>query len=222
MAISRTEEENYLVADETLDARPAQSTATSEASSIAAGWDAATTTSAPTDGYPVDFKQSEDPQIIKFIDPDGPFAVYKLHFLQNKAGKKSYICMGEKCPLCTVLKHRPEDKKAFSIINFSAPDGPQRQQLVATPRLYKTIHAAHFSPQGPLTKNYWAMSRTGKMQTTVYHMNSVKARDLNEDWGLNEAEVEAAVPTFKPYDRSIIKESSYQELLEIAQELVNE
>jgi len=221
MAISR-EADSYLVDDSSVDERPAQTTSTPASSIVQEGWGAAETASAPSEGYPVDFKQSETPQVIKFIDPDGPFAVYKLHFLQNKPGKKSYICIGEKCPLCTVLKHRPEDKKAFSIINFSAPEGPTRQQLVATPRLYKTIHAAHFSPQGPLNKNYWALSRTGKMQTTVYHMNSVKARDLNEDWNLNEADCEAAVTTFKPYDRSTIKENSYQELLEIAQELVNE
>jgi len=92
--------------------------------------------------------------------------------------------------------------------------------LIASPRLYKSLHAAHFSPQGPLTKNYWAISRTGKMQTTVYHINSVKPRDLMEDWKINEEEVEKLIADIKPFERSAIKEPTWEELEAVAASLL--
>lgn len=226
MAVNRSvEEEKYAVADSfgegfDVNARPAQTTSTSTA--VGSGWDAAEKLHTPTGDFPVDFKHSEEIQVIKIIDTNGPFATYKMHFLSQKVGKKSYVCLkssGNDCPLCTILNHKPEDKRAFTIVNLSAEGGPQRQVLTATPRLYKTLHAAHFSPQGPLDKNYWALSRSGVKQTTVYHLNAVKARDLDEDWHINQAEAEAFVASVEPYDSSIVRENSYNELLEIAQEL---
>jgi len=100
------------------------------------------------------------------------------------------------------------------------PSGVVRQMLIASPRLYKTLYAAEFSPQGPLTKNYWAISRTGKMQQTVYHLNAVKPRDLMEDWGIDEKMAEEGVATIKPFERSVIKEHTWAELEEIANSLL--
>lgn len=226
MAVNRSiKEDEFAVADNfgedfDVNARPTQ--ATSAATAVGSGWDAAEKLHTPTGDFPVDFKHGEEIQIIKFIDADGPFASYKMHFLTNKVGKKSYVCLktnGGDCPLCTVLNNKPEDKRAFTIVNLSADGGPQRQILTATPRLYKTLHAAHFSPQGPLDKNYWALSRSGVKQTTVYHLNAVKARDLNEDWKLDQDVAESFVVSTESYDRSVIRENSYAELLEIAQEL---
>jgi hypothetical protein len=198
-----------------VDARPSQAASTA----INSGWDAAEKLSAPTGDYPVEFKHSEDFQIIKILDPDGPFASYKLHFLQQKtSGKRSYVCLQTNCPLCDILKHRPEVKRAFTIANLST-NPVERQLLIATPRLYKTMHSAHFSPQGPLNKNFWAVSRTGIKQTTVYHFNAVKGRDLEEDWKIQEATANAAIAELECYDSSIIRETSYQDLLEIAESL---
>jgi hypothetical protein len=93
--------------------------------------------------------------------------------------------------------------------------------LIASPRLYKSLHAAHFSPAGPLTKNYWAISRTGKMQSTVYHINPVKPRDLAEDWGITDDEaIEKAIAEMVPFDRSIIKEPTWEELEAVAASLI--
>ena len=216
MAIAR--DEDYTKVDSfgddfNVEDRPAQNTSTV----VQSGWDAAEKLT-PTGDYPVDFKASETFQVIKFLDTSGPFASYKMHFLQNKVGKKSYVCLGANCPLCVVLKHRPEDKRSFSIVNFSV-DPFQRQILTATPRLFKTLHTAEFSPQGPLTKNFWALSRSGVKQTTVYHFNAVKARDLQEDWGIDGNAAEAFLATVEPYPRSAIRENSFAELAEIAEEL---
>lgn len=220
MAINRTENKvDEFVDDFDIDARPAQASS----AAVGSGWEAAEQlTTASTGNFPVDFKHSETQQVIKFIDADGPFATYKQHFLTGKVGKKSYICLGEtgNCPLCTVLKNRAEEKRAFTIVNFSVDGEPQRQVLTATPRLFKQLHAAHFSPQGPLNKNYWAISKSGEKQTTVYHLNAIKSRDLEEDWSINAEKAEAFVAETEAYTREIIRETPYAELLEIANSLL--
>ena len=93
-----------------VDERPLQTTSTTS-DVIGSGWDSAETLSTPVNTeFPTEFKQTETPQIIKFIDQNGPFATYKLHFLQGKVGKKGYLCLnakgGNNCPLCSVLQHR--------------------------------------------------------------------------------------------------------------------
>lgn len=218
MAINRPiEEEKFEVVDDfDLNARPAQATS----SAVSSGWDAAETLTTNVSEYPEEFKQSETPQVIKIIDGDGPFASYKLHFLSQKTeGKRSYVCLDPKdgagCPLCSILGHRPEVKQAFTIVNFSVAPF-QRQVLTATPRLYKTLKAAHFTPQGPLGKNFWALSRTGVRQTTMYNLTPIKARDLEEDWGIDLAKAEAFLADVESYTSAIIHENSYAELVEIA------
>lgn len=202
----------------TIEARPVQTTSTSTA--IQSGWDAAEKLVTSSAEFPTEYKHSETFQLVRFVDQSGPFANYRQHFLKEKTeGRRSYVCIGDNCPLCLKLGDKPETKRAFTIVNLTAKPY-QRQMLIATPRLYKTLHAGEFSPQGPLTRNYWALSRTGQKQQTVYNLMAVKGRDLAEDWGLNEAEVEAAVANFKPFERSEIREDSHASLLEIADSLL--
>lgn len=202
----------------TIDARPTQTTSTSTA--VQSGWDAAEKLVTTQSEFPTEYKHADTFQLIRFVDQSGPFANYRQHFLKEKTeGRRSYVCIGDNCPLCLKLGDKPETKRAFTIVNLTAKPY-QRQMLIATPRLYKTLHAGEFSPQGPLTRNYWALSRTGQKQQTVYNLLSVKGRDLAEDWGLNETEVEAAIADFKPFERSEIREDSYASLLEIAESLL--
>jgi len=108
-------------------------------------------------------------------------------------------------------------------VNFSLPEGPQRQKLIATPRLWKSLHAAHFSPQGPLIKNYWALTRTGIKQTTAYNIVPVKGRDLVDDWNIpfSEQEADALVATFAPFTKDDVKIPTWEELEEVARSLGN-
>jgi hypothetical protein len=212
-AYGQTVDEAFSVED-----RPSQATATSSA--VKGGWDAAEQLVPQLKEFPTEFKHTDQFQLIKFLDQSGPFANYRQHFLSNKTeGRRSYVCIGENCPLCITLDNKPETKRAFTVVNLSAKPF-QRQMLIATPRLYKTLHAGEFSPQGPLTKNFWALNRTGQKQQTVYNLLAVKGRDLTEDWALNEAEVDAAVAAFKPFEASEIREDSYASLVEVAESLL--
>jgi hypothetical protein len=221
MAINRTEEyaaETDEFSTEALNARPSQATSTNNA--IQSGWDAGESITRPSKEYATEFKFSEKFQIVKFIDSNGPFAVYRQHFLDKKEGQKSYVCPGANDPLCVKLNSKAEEKRAFSIVNLSAEGGPQVQMLIASPRLWKSLHAAHFSPQGPLDRNYWALSRTGVKQTTAYSINPVKPRDLMEDWNIDEAAAEAAVSSAKPFTPDVLRILSMDELDAIAMSLL--
>lgn len=188
-------------------------------SAIQSGWDAAEKLSSSSVDYDNEFKFSETLQIVKFLDPNGPFSVYKQHFLQEKAGRKAYICLGPTCPLCNKLRHKADDKRAFTVVNLSK-DPVKRQMLIASARLFKTLHMVNSTPQGPITKNYWAMSRSGVKQTTTYHVVAVKPRDLMEDYGINPEAVDPIISGFTPYTKDAIREHSYAELLEIAEDLL--
>lgn len=219
MGINRTDVSQFIDDDIDIDEAPTASSA--PAANVSSGWEGAAALNAPSgEGFPTELKLNDQFQLIKFIDENGPFAVYSQHFLQQKTeGKRSYVCLGANCPLCNRLGHKPEKKTAFSIINLTDGANIQRQMLIATPRLYKTLHAAEFSPQGPLTKNFWAINRTGKMQQTVYNLMSVKSRDLGEDWGLDPEEVAVQISSIKPFEATAIRGSSYEELLDIANAL---
>lgn len=208
------------VADDDIDARPEQSA--SGESNVLEGWDAADTLSSPSSEFPTEVKFEDGKHLVfKFLDEKGPFAIYKQHFLKQKtSGKRSYVCIGADCPLCVKLNDRPENKRAFTVVNLSHAEGMQRQMLITGARLYQALHAAHYSPQGPLTKGYWAIVRIGKGPSTVYTVTPIKERDLEEDWSINADRAAAVVDNAEVYTRNLIKEHSFEELDEIADSLL--
>lgn len=207
------------VADD-IDDRPSQSTA-SAGSSVLSGWDAADSITSSGD-YPTEVKFEEGQhQVFKFLDENGPFAIYKQHFLKQKtSGKRSYVCIGADCPLCLKLQDRPENKRAFTVVSLNSKEGMQRQMLISGARLYQALHAAHYSPQGPLTKGYWAIVRLGKGPQTSYTVTPIKERDLEEDWKIDAEKAASAVASSEVYTRGLIKEHSLEELEEIADALI--
>jgi hypothetical protein len=92
--------------------------------------------------------------------------------------------------------------------------------LISGARLYQALHAAHYSPQGPLTKGYWAVVRIGKGPQTNYTVTPIKERDLGEDWNLDADAAAKVVEASDVYTRSLIKEHSFEELDEIADSLI--
>ena len=220
MSVQSTDEfvpatDDFLI--ENIEARPEGTSVASDP--IKSGWDAAEEAIKPKQ-YVNDFKLTDQLQVIKFLDPDGPYAIYSQHFLTQKTeGQRSYTCLGSGCPLCVKLNHKPEKKYAFSVAVLT-PTETTLTKLVASPLFFKSLHAAHHSPAGPLSKNYWAVSRRGQMQHTVYTLNPVKSRDLSEDYGLDEGKVEAAIAEMKPFDASSLRRLTVGELDEVASALI--
>lgn len=180
------------------------------------GWDAVDAL-LKTDNseYPTDFRFSEEPQLVKFLE-DSPFATYEQHWIERPKGKKSFVCIGEDCPLCDIIGDKPRGKFAFNILVLSG-EAQGLQILTAPPSLARQIKKAHDDERkGPLSKEFWEISRLGTGPTTQYTLNFVRGRDLSEEWKLNPDTVNELVAAAEPYTAEVIRETPRSELLEVA------
>jgi len=171
--------------------------------------------------YPTDFKFTESSQLIKFLQ-DEPFAVYEQHWIERPKGRKSFVCSANSengCPLCDILGDKPRGKFAWNVLVLSG-DTQSVQVLTAPPVLARQIVASHKDERkGPLTREFWEVSRMGMGRTTQYSFNFVRARDLAEDWKLDLDQVNALVANAVPYTAAqVVRESPRSELLEVARE----
>ena len=184
------------------------------------GWDAvdALLKSDSTE-FPTDFRFSEEPQLVKFLE-DSPFATYEQHWIERPKGKKSFVCIGENCPLCDILGDKPRGKFSFNVLVLS---GEQQgvQILTAPPSLARQIKKAHDDERkGPLSKEFWEISRLGTGPQTQYTLNYVRGRDLAEEWKLKLEDVMALVADAEPFTaEEVVRETPRSELLEIARSL---
>lgn len=170
---------------------------------------------ATSSDYPTDFKFTEEPVLIKFLE-DAPFKTYDQHWIDRPKGKRSFICVGDDCPLCDLLGDKPRPKLAFNVLVLSG-EARGLQILTAPPMLGRQLRKVHDDDRkGPLSREYWEISRSGTGPQTVYTLNFVRGRDLQEEWGLDLAEVKDMVANSEPYTEEAIRETSHEELLEVA------
>ena len=205
--------DNYL-AEDSEDAMPKVGT------TVQQGWDAFDSlVQENSSEFPTDFKFSEEPQLVKFLE-DQPFASYEQHWIERPKGKKSFVCIGDACPLCDVLGDKPRGKFSFNVLVLSG-DVQGVQILTAPPSLARQIKKAHDDERkGPLSKEFWEISRMGTGPTTNYTMEFVRGRDLAEEWSLNLDEVQELVARAVPYTADVIRETPRSEMLKIARSLV--
>jgi hypothetical protein len=190
---------------------------------VQSGWDAASkvlkTATKEKGEYPLDFKFSEESQLIKFIG-DGPFRSYEQHWIDRSSGKRSFVCIAdtdnEGCPLCDILGDKPRGKFAFTVLVLSGEE-QKTMILTAPPTLFRQIKAAHEDPKrGPLNKFYYSVSRTGTGPQTTYSLERVRSTDLVEDWDLDPTQVEELVASAEPFGPEAIWDTPRPELLEVA------
>lgn len=184
------------------------------------GWDAAEALlKVETTEFPTDFRFSEEPQLVKFLQ-DRPFATYEQHWIERPKGKKSFVCIGDGCPLCEILGDKPRGKFAFNVLVLSG-ETTGVQVLTAPPSLARQIKKAHDDERkGPLDKEFWEISRLGTGPTTQYTLNFVRGRDLAEEWKLTLENVNELVANAEPFSADdVVRETPRSELLEIARSI---
>jgi hypothetical protein len=214
-AVAASDYEDSLYIEDSVEASPAHGT------TVQAGWDAASTVLTPkkSGDYPTDFRYSEELQLVRFLENE-PFAVYEQHWVE-KEGKKSYVALGDDDPLTVIAGLKPRPKFAFNVLNLSA-DQPEVQVLTAPTSLARMLRAANDDPRrGPLTKYYWAISRSGMGPQTTFTLDRVRPSDLEEEWNLSHETVEEVANNAPRYDSSIIKVASHEEHQQIARQLVS-
>lgn len=216
-----TNAEDYIdeseLAEDDADATPKHGT------SIQSGWGAAKEAlDKKTGDYPTDLKFSEQPQLLRFMENE-PFSVYFQHWIDHNSPdtkKKSFVCLGDECPLCTIAGDKPRVKCAFNVLVLTDEE-PNVQILTAAPTLARQVQAANDDARrGPLTKHYWAVSRHGTGPQTAYALERVRATELAEEWDLDQVKVEEAAGKATGYDTTAIYVSPKDELLKLARYLV--
>lgn len=209
-----TDEEEDVYEDEDEDEVPVN------AGIIQSGWgEAQKRLASASSSITTDFKVTGEKQLVKFL-VDRP-TTFMQHWLEQRQGKKSFICLGPKCPLCGVLGDKPSMKAGFQVVNLSSEEeNVSVQWWIAGTRVFQQLLAYNADKRiGPLDRGYFSVSKTGTGNATVYAINPVKERDLEEEWDLDVAEVKKALAALSPLDESSLRPSSLQELREIAREL---
>lgn len=207
--------------DEDLFEEDDEDTMVDASSALQAGWEAAlNATKSDKKRFTNEFRFSEDPQLVKFLSSQ-PFAVFDQHWVE-RSGKRSFVCLTgieeNGCPLCEV-GDTPRAKVAFSIVNLSAEE-PVVEMLLTGPMLTNQLASLDKDPKtGPLDRIYWSLSRQGKGPKTTYSVIPVKARDLDEDWGCDQVDVESTVDRFEPLTGTVITLTPRSELANIAREI---
>ena len=186
-----------------------------KSSLVQSGWGAAKKTMSESSQFTNDFKFDEEPQVIKFLRTEP--LVYQSHWVERK-GKKSFVCLGKNCPLCKA-GDSPSPKFAWPVLNFGM-DVPTAQLVVCGTKLAKQLEKHDGDKRnGPLDKLYWAVSRTGKAQSTSYVLEPVKERDLAADWDIDPDDALDAIEETKVPGGEAINVTSRDDLIEIAREL---
>jgi hypothetical protein len=188
---------------------------------VQAGWGAAKAALKPkekTSAYPTNFRFSEQATLVRFLDNE-PFAVYDEHWVDRTEGRRSFVCLGEDCPLCTIANQKPRAKFSFNVMVVS--DGEPNVQIMTVPPTFaRQLESANDDPRrGPLTKFYWALSRIGVGRDTQYNLDRVRATDLAEDWELDADVLDEAAASAKRYDLSTVYVSPYEDVLEVAKSI---
>lgn len=189
---------------------------------IKRGWAAADSLQSKNSPYAQSLKLSEKAIIVKFIE-DEPYASFRQHWVERK-GQKSFVCIDgidpKGCPLCDA-NNRPTDRYSFNVVLLSAGgDDPVIKSYDVGGRVIDQLRNFHLDDkQGPLSKHYWAISRSGTGPRASTNHQMIRERDLSdyEIEPLSEADVRALRKD--AYDETIVNIPSRKELLEIVDEL---
>lgn len=190
------------------------------------GWDAANklADSIRRGGLTRELRLTESKQLVAFLPGPIPFDSFRQHWIKRQ-GQQSFVCLEVGCPLCDKLGDSPSAKFAFAVVAFEPsetdPDSvePTAKLWVAGTRLMKRLQTLDTDPRkGPLAGSFYEVCRTGKGTSTDYVVDHIKARDLEEDWGIPEAAAIAELKRLGAEELTPIRRATKQELLDIALE----
>jgi hypothetical protein len=188
---------------------------------IKRGWGAVEETKATDSPFAQRLKITTDKVIIKFLEDD-PYTSFRQHWIERQ-GQKSFTCTSnihaKGCPLCDA-GDRPSARFCFNVALLIEGEEPFLRSYEVGPRVVDSLKNFHQDPKmGPLPKNYWAVSKTGKGATSQTNHQMVKAGDLAEDWSLDPiTETQLAALKKKAYDSSIVSIPPFKTLQQIAAE----
>lgn len=128
---------------------------------------------------------SSEPCLIKFLESEN-FANYRQHWIPAGAGQpdRPYVCIGFECPLCDI-GDRTSATFMYNVLDMSASDGPTLKILQIATKANQALREASMDKvtgKPRRDRDFWAVSRSGKGQTSQTNFRPVKLRDLEDDW----------------------------------------
>lgn len=188
---------------------------------IKRGWGNVDQTKQADSPYAQRLKVDDKPVVVKFLE-DEPYTSYRQHWVERQ-GQKSFTCIADMhpqgCPLCDA-GHRPSARFAFNVALLSEDGELLVRSYEVGPRVIDSLKNFHQDPrQGPLSKHFWAISRSGKGPTSQTNHQMVRDRDLEEEWNIvppTESEIESLKG--QAYDASIVPIPSRSTLQGVAAE----
>ncbi|CAB5222266.1 hypothetical protein UFOVP361_66 [uncultured Caudovirales phage] len=187
---------------------------------VRGGWTAVDAVKNADSPFAQRLRVTEEVQLIKFID-DEPYAAWRQHWIE-RTGQKSFTCLADLdergCPLCEA-GDRPSLRFAFNVALLTPGEASVNKSLEVGPRVIDQLKNFHNTPHtGPLTKHYWAISRTGKGATSATNLQVVRERDLVE-WKCEPADEEISVfLKHSAYTADVISIPNRTDLVKIAAE----
>lgn len=182
------------------------------------------------------FNPEDDTKVlIKFLDPE-PFDVYDQHWINErpKGEKNSFVCLDDdyfgdeddrdECPLCEVGEP-VTTMSLFNVLDLTSPDQPQVKVWVCSPTVTSILErASREKKTSPLDREdlYFEVERIKSKRKTTWHVESVKARDLKEDYEVDPftADELAEFESEKHDNRTAVTSvDSVEDLAEIADSL---
>lgn len=186
------------------------------------GWGNAEKVKTADSPYAQNLKVSEEEVLVKFLEDD-PYVSYRQHWINERQGQKSFTCISDLhedgCPLCDA-GHRPSSRFAFNVALLVEGEEPLLRSYEFGTRVIDQIKNFHQNAKtGPISKHYWAISRTGKKGSTQVSHQVVKERDLEEEWGMAPiTEAQLAKLRKEAYTSEILYIPTRKQLTEIAAE----
>jgi hypothetical protein len=156
--------------------------------STSKGWSGFKAKRQETSDYVKNYALPEDQEeIIKILDEE-PFSNYAEHWLDEKKGKKSYVCIGEDCPLCNI-GDKPRVYSMFNVLDLRDGEEPTVFPWKVSQTVTDVLEGyAKSERTSPINREdlYFSIRKTGggKKGRVQTNLNPVKARDLEEDWGI--------------------------------------
>lgn len=201
-------------------AKPSRTDDTSAPRIIKRGWSAVDSVVSADSAFAQRLKVGDDPIIVKFLE-DEPYAVLRQHWIE-RSGQKSFTCIADLspkgCPLCDA-GNRPSSRFNFNVALLVPGDEPLIKSYEVGVRVIDQLKNFSIDPrQGPLTKHYWAISRSGKGARSSTNHQMIRDRDL-EEYGIDALDEDGLKALRKKaYDSSIIPIPEYKTLLDVAKE----
>lgn len=190
---------------------------------VTSGWGGADKMRAEMSGFTTPLKLADgETVVIRFLD-DEPYANVATHWLERK-GKKSFICLGNGCPLCGI-GDRPRATYNFNVVKLGEGD-PTLYSWEVGVKLLKQIETANKAKTGPLTRRYYSLTRSGSTKDNTSYTLAVIRRvdDIEDDFPGVYVPGDDELAAVKGYTKEdILKQrSSLKEMREVAAGIAKE